>query len=871
MATAAETVYRLTEVTLSSAERQRCLHDFAEATGWYPSDELVEYPGTEQFANGHLLVEHGMANTAVISFLKPDAPFPLLDKGNQIRLLELSYNNLVDWHLLPDSRGLTAVYNRTDPPSNFRADYVDAWRADAFAAVTGRTIRPDLKALDDAFIAMISYWKRAIGGEIGRAAGNEHYSALFNILIFLRAYEDHRRRLGNVNQDRLLVHLAATRPTIGLRQLCVDALAVLGDGQFPSFIQNRVELLNVFAPLSAESLRQLVADFYKDRSLPYRYDFSLISKHALSRIYEHYVSILRDTPSEQLRLFSDLADELSNKSLGSYYTPQYIARFFARYLQECTPPKDFREMRIADPACGSGIFLRTVLELRCDPLDPMATRAVVKDSFRNVLGLDVDASACEATRLSLSLLHLVITDEFPEDLKVVSRDAVDYVETEVSERSTYGAVLANPPYIRWESQSEQWKSRAVQYLGDLTHGKVDAYLALLKAGIDLVKEGGFLMYALPHTFLYAENARPLRGLILEEFWVRLVADLSDLKVFGEVSSYTILLVIQRKTEFAPSPLATVLTCRSSVGEALSTALQRRLADNEYFRVFEVTQDRFKHRTWRLLPPRQQAIADRLERLPELADMAIVMQGVVTGADDVFIRQRSDIPRSERQIWKPLLTDREMRSYSVPKDSERVVFYPFDGTRRLDEAEVADRYTDTWAYLQENRARLASRKALSKPGTAWWRPLWPRDPEKLFAPKIVCPHLMLTPRFGLDLKGRFAVTRSPFIIPNDEYQSAGDDFLKYLAAILNSGFGFWQVATLSHKYSRRYAMVENKSLAVFRLPDPRTVPVTTMERVVELVDERLRAGFAGELEKQIDETVAHLYGMTPQELTALGLY
>ena len=104
MATAAETVYRLTEVTLSSAERQRCLHDFAEATGWYPSDELVEYPGTEQFANGHLLVEHGMANTAVISFLKPDAPFPLLDKGNQIRLLELSYNNLVDWHLFRHGR-----------------------------------------------------------------------------------------------------------------------------------------------------------------------------------------------------------------------------------------------------------------------------------------------------------------------------------------------------------------------------------------------------------------------------------------------------------------------------------------------------------------------------------------------------------------------------------------------------------------------------------------------------------------------------------------------------------------------------------------------------------------------------------------------
>ena len=170
MASAAEIVYRLTEATLTSTDRQRSLHDFAEEAGWYPSDELVDYPGTEQFANGHLLVEHGMANTAVISFLKPDRPFNVLDKPSQLRLLELSYNNLVDWHLLPDSRGLTALYNRTDPPHDFRIENRDAWRAEAFAQISGRKVRPELKALDkvrpelkaldEAFISTVSYWKR---------------------------------------------------------------------------------------------------------------------------------------------------------------------------------------------------------------------------------------------------------------------------------------------------------------------------------------------------------------------------------------------------------------------------------------------------------------------------------------------------------------------------------------------------------------------------------------------------------------------------------------------------------------------------------------------------------------------------------------
>lgn len=199
MASTAEIIYRLTEATLTSLERQRSLHDFAQEAGWYPSDELVEYPGTEEFANGHLLVEHGMANTAVISFLKPDRSFRILGRSSQLRLLELSYNNLVDWHLLPDGRGLTAIYNRADPPRDFRLDDHEAWRADAFAQISGRKVKPEFKALDDAFVSTISFWKRAIGGEVGTLATNEKLSALFNVLIFVRACEDHWRQIGRAH------------------------------------------------------------------------------------------------------------------------------------------------------------------------------------------------------------------------------------------------------------------------------------------------------------------------------------------------------------------------------------------------------------------------------------------------------------------------------------------------------------------------------------------------------------------------------------------------------------------------------------------------------------------------------------------------
>lgn len=869
MASTAEIIFRLTETTLSSPDRQRSLHDFAQEAGWYPSDELVEYPGTADFANGHLLVEHGMANSAVISFMKPGYRFTTLAKHSQLRLLELSYNNLVDWHLLPDSRGLTAIYNRTDPPKDFRIDDQDAWRADAFAQISGRKVRPELKALDDAFISTVSFWKRVIGGELGGRATNDRLSALFNVLIFVRAYEDHWRRLGRVASDRLLVNLVVEEPNIPIERICRRAVEALGSEALPEFIQTQINQLNIFDSLDSDTVRQLLADFYMNRFSPYCYDFSLISKHALSRIYEHYVSILRNPENEQLRLFPEMSEELTNKTLGSYYTPQYIARFFARYLQEHTPPKEFREVRVVDPACGSGIFLRTVLELRCNPLDPIS-RGKVTESFDSVLGLDLDASACEATKLSLSLLHLVLTDAFPKTLNIQARDAVEFAQANPKEHGTYGAVIANPPYIRWEALPDARQTLVVEYLGELRRGKVDAYAAVLKVGLDLVRPGGFAMYVLPHTFLYSESTRKLREEIVCEFWIRLVADLSDIKVFGDVNSYTILLIIQRKSETPATPSATVVKCRSEVGEALSTALRGRIADNEFFRVFETSQSTFARQPWMLLPPQHQVLLDRLETLPHLSSLAQILQGVVTGADDVFLRERAEIPSKERAVWRPLLSDREMTPYAVPKEVEQVVFYPVDGTRRLEAAELRSKFPETWAYLKEHERSLRSRKSLTESGSEWWRPQRLRESGPIFSKKIVCPHLMLTPRFALDLKGRYAVTRSPFLVPTKEHSGGGDDLLKYLVAVLNSSLGFWQIGTQSHKYRRQYAMVENKTLKQFRLPNPRSVPAKLMQKLIALIDSRIESGVSPELESLIDTIVIESYGLRDADLRAMGV-
>jgi hypothetical protein len=51
------------------------------------------------------VVEFGFDLTAVLSFMRTEVPFSDLSLAQQRLLLELPYNNLVDWRLLPERTG----------------------------------------------------------------------------------------------------------------------------------------------------------------------------------------------------------------------------------------------------------------------------------------------------------------------------------------------------------------------------------------------------------------------------------------------------------------------------------------------------------------------------------------------------------------------------------------------------------------------------------------------------------------------------------------------------------------------------------------------------------------------------------------------
>jgi hypothetical protein len=269
---------------LTAEERRRTLRTFAELNGWNPSDALAEYTPTRHFASGHILVDQGLENSLVISFLKADSPIAALAQESIQTLLSISYNHLVDLHLVPDSNGAYLFQNRAP---DAKPTYIpllenpNVWNAGSFQRLSRIVPRAAIDRLDRTLIDTVSHWKKLLASTADPSPSNASISALFNSVIFVRALEDLRLTHGRLDRP-VLSEVADGHDRVHVRDALTAALSRLGYSQVPPLLDEDFARLQPFNTVPADLWSRLLADFYKNRFAGYPLDFSLISKQALS-------------------------------------------------------------------------------------------------------------------------------------------------------------------------------------------------------------------------------------------------------------------------------------------------------------------------------------------------------------------------------------------------------------------------------------------------------------------------------------------------------------------------------------------------------------------------------------------------------------
>jgi type I restriction-modification system DNA methylase subunit len=174
-------------------------------------------------------------------------------------------------------------------------------------------------------------------------------------------------------------------------------------------------------------LKTIIQSLYYPKS---PYEFSVLGVEILGNVYEQFLGkVIRLTAGHQAKV--ETKPEVK-KAGGVYYTPQYIVDYIVRNTVgklvegKGKTPEEIAEIKILDPACGSGSFLigaytyllryhldwyvnnepkkykEAVFQVRENEWY-LTTAEKKRILLNNIFGVDIDPQAVEVTKLSLLL------------------------------------------------------------------------------------------------------------------------------------------------------------------------------------------------------------------------------------------------------------------------------------------------------------------------------------------------------------------------------------------------------------------------------------------------------------------------------------
>jgi len=217
-------------------------------------------------------------------------------------------------------------------------------------------------SIDNAFLTEIEEWRDILAKNI--ALRNNELSVqelnlavqiIIDRIVFLRICEDR----GIEDYGQLQKKAEGKKIYENLKDLFIDADKKYNSGLFHFKKEEGMEEPDILTPalkIDDKTLKQIVSHLYYPES---PYEFSVFSADILGQVYEQFLGkVIRLTDSHQAKI--EEKPEVK-KAGGVFYTPTYIVDYIVKNtvgrLIEGKTPNEVSELRILDPACGSGTFL----------------------------------------------------------------------------------------------------------------------------------------------------------------------------------------------------------------------------------------------------------------------------------------------------------------------------------------------------------------------------------------------------------------------------------------------------------------------------------------------------------------------------------
>ncbi len=340
-----------------------------------------------------------------------------------------------------------------------------------------------------------------------------------------------------------------------------------------------------------------------------RYNFSFIDADILGEVYQQYISTVQSGEDKNS----------ARKKQGIYYTPRYIVDYIVEntlepLLDEVTSRKELENIKILDPAVGSGSFLIKAFEV----LDEVYETADVTESKRrgailqkNLFGVDLDPQAAEIAQLNLLLVSAKKRELLPmldENIKVgnslisgggkklksyfgkdwAQKRPFNWVEKfeGILSEGGFDVVVGNPPWV----ESKKFKGEDNKFYRDnysVATGQYDLFTLFVEKSLSLLKDGGLLGFIIPDRFMTNLDYAQFRKFLLDNFAIKEIIAVGE-GVFKGVQMPSAILILEKEPNKSKKEKSLIAVSQSLEGEKQEIS-QKEFLENEGY-IFSIFGD-----------------------------------------------------------------------------------------------------------------------------------------------------------------------------------------------------------------------------------------------------------------------------------------
>lgn len=587
------------------------------------------------------------------------------------------------------------------------------------------------------------------------------------------------------------------------------------------------------------------------------YEFSVVPVEILGQIYERFLG-------KEILLTSDHHAVIEEKpevkkAGGVYYTPSYIVDYIVENtvgkLLEGKNPKQVEEIKIVDPACGSGSFLL--------------------GAFQHLIDWHRDYYVNHGGTAYKNRLFQSAEGEW--------RLRADWQEQfhQVFDNDTPGfdAVIGNPPYLNiddaWGKGDVRQKYIKNSY-SQVYNDKTDILFYFLAKAGQIGKDK--IAFIVSRAFLEAYKANKLRGWLAEHADITEIVDFRNYYVFEGVGITTAIVTLDKVRHENNADIFQLHGSDFLPGDLTAPRT------GSVFQHFSAQQEDFGSESWAFAGSEEKKLIEKIDASGEtLGNVLLVGKGMETGRNNVFgklTRAQIDEWDVPREWYFMRARNSDIGRYTI-SNSEQYLLYLEDVRAFSDLPEGVK------AHLRAHEDELKARAAYQRGDCEWWRYTWPLHKGYLGRAKLYCPYLATHNRFALDEQRSYlGLTDTTALYDADQPEK-----LRYLMGLLNSKlltFRFTYIGKLKSDGILEYFWNSISKLPIRRINFSDSADVERHNRMVRFVErmselcENLkesrtewdRTRIQSDIsvtDEQIQHLVYELYGLTGEEVELVEVH